>query len=52
MDVVLATGALHYTRERAREEAASALEGIECLPDTRYRTALRDLADFSVERVY
>jgi octaprenyl-diphosphate synthase len=52
MDVVVATDALQYTRERARKEAASALEGIECLPDTRFRAALRDLADFSVERVY
>ncbi|MGH8263485.1 MAG: polyprenyl synthetase family protein, partial [Steroidobacteraceae bacterium] len=44
------TGGLLYTHSLARREAALALAALCELPDSRYKTALTGLADFSVNR--
>jgi octaprenyl-diphosphate synthase len=46
------TGGLAYTARLARREAALAIDAIAILPDSAYKQALRELADFSVERTY
>jgi octaprenyl-diphosphate synthase len=46
------TGGLAYTARLARQEAALAIEAIAALPDSAYKQALRELADFAVERTY
>jgi octaprenyl-diphosphate synthase len=46
------TGGLAYTARLARREAALAIDAISILPDSAYKQALRELADFSVERTY
>jgi octaprenyl-diphosphate synthase len=46
------TGGLAYTARLARREAALAIEAIATLPDSAYKQALRELADFAVERAY
>lgn len=46
------TGGLAYTARLARQEAALAIEAITTLPDSAYKQALRELADFAVERTY
>jgi octaprenyl-diphosphate synthase len=46
------TGGLAYTARLARQEAALAIEAIATLPDSAYKQALRELADFAVERAY
>jgi len=46
------TGGLAYTARLARREAALAIEAITTLPDSAYKQALRELADFAVERTY
>ncbi len=45
-------GALDYARERAREEAASAISRLTHLPDSACRDSLLQLAHFSVERKF
>lgn len=54
LDEVLAiieqTGALDYTRQRAEEMAAKALEQLEYLPPSRYRDSMAELARLAVER--
>jgi octaprenyl-diphosphate synthase len=46
------TGGLAYTARLARQEAALAIEAIAVLPDSAYKQALRELAEFAVERTY
>jgi octaprenyl-diphosphate synthase len=46
------TGGLAYTARLARREAALAVEALAELPDSAYKQALRELADFAVERTY
>jgi octaprenyl-diphosphate synthase len=46
------TGGLAYTARLARREAALAVEALADLPDSAYKQALRELADFAVERTY
>jgi octaprenyl-diphosphate synthase len=46
------TGGLAYTSRLARREATAAIEALADLPDSAYKQALRDLADFSVERTH
>lgn len=46
------TGGLAYTARLARREAALAIDAIAVLPDSAYKQALRELADFAVERTY
>ena len=50
MDAIRATGALDYTRERARAEAAAGLAAIEVLPPSEHRDALVAIAGHAVDR--
>ncbi len=44
------TGGLAYTSRLARREASLAIEALADLPDSAYKQALRELADFAVDR--
>jgi octaprenyl-diphosphate synthase len=46
------TGGLAYTARLARREASEAIEALSVLPDSPYKQALRELADFAVDRTY
>ena len=46
------TGAIHYTRDRARQEADIAMQSLQGLPQSRYLDALFTLAHFATERNY
>ncbi len=46
------TGGLAYTARLARQEAILAIAALADLPDSPYKQALRDLADFTVERTH
>ena len=46
------TGGLAYTARLARREAALAIDAIAVLPDSAYKQALRELAEFAVERTF
>jgi octaprenyl-diphosphate synthase len=46
------TGGLAYTARLARREIAIAVEALSVLPDSPYKQALRELADFAVDRTY
>jgi len=48
--IVQNTGALDYTRERARAEAQTAIDALNALTPSIYRDALVELAHFAVER--
>lgn len=47
---VESTGAITYTKQIARAEADLAINCLEGLPDSDYKTALQTLANFTVER--
>jgi octaprenyl-diphosphate synthase len=49
-DMVIATGALQSTQDLARDYAASAKAALAVFPDSDWKTALLDLADFAVSR--
>ena len=46
------TGGLAYTARLARREATAAIEALADLPESAYKQALKDLADFAVDRTY
>jgi octaprenyl-diphosphate synthase len=46
------SGALAYTCRRAEEQATAAKQALAGIPDSRYRRALLDLADFAVQRSF
>jgi octaprenyl-diphosphate synthase len=46
------TGGLAYTARLARREATLAIEALAALPASAYKDALRELADFAVNRNY
>ena len=50
LPILRRTGALEYTLGRAQQERGRAVAALEVLPDSVYKNALRNLADFSVER--
>lgn len=50
MQAIANSDAITYTQQLAREEAELAKQALSPLPDTPYRQALADLADFSVAR--
>lgn len=52
LGAIRATGALDYTREQARREAATAQAAIVGLEDSIYKEALLDLAILAVERAH
>ncbi|WP_150051349.1 MULTISPECIES: octaprenyl diphosphate synthase [Methylomonas] len=50
--VVLATDAIEYTEKCAERAAEKAISALEILPESAYKTALIQLAHFSVQRDY
>jgi octaprenyl-diphosphate synthase len=50
LDAVNATDALSYVRQLAEKEATIGCEAIASLPDSSYKTALINLAEFAVKR--
>ena len=52
LEAIEATGAITYTAQLAREEAAKAREVLSIFPSSPYIEALLSLADFSVERSF
>jgi octaprenyl-diphosphate synthase len=52
LEAVQATGALQYTRERARAEAEQAIMSLAGLGQSPYRDSLRQLAEFSMSRTH
>lgn len=50
LEIVHATGALDYTRQRAEEMADKALEQLEALPPSAYRDSMAQLARLAVDR--
>lgn len=46
------TQAIEYTSAAAKREADKAIAGLDVIPDSSYKEALRELATFSAERVY
>jgi octaprenyl-diphosphate synthase len=52
LDIIDVTNALQYTEQVARQEAENAKREIECLSESKFKTALSSLADFSVSRLF
>ncbi len=52
LDIVHSTGAIDYTMQCATEQSLKAIESLKILPDSDYKTALENLASFSVARKY
>ncbi len=50
LSAVRATGAIEYTRHRAREEVEAACAAIDAFPDSEFRQALVEIARQAVER--
>jgi octaprenyl-diphosphate synthase len=50
VEIIETTGSLAYTANRAREAADAAIVALERLPDSSYKIALVELAEFAVER--
>ena len=48
--IIKNTGAIDYTFACAQQEREYAVTALKALPDSAYKTALHELADFSVER--
>lgn len=52
IEAIRSTGALDYAREQARRESRAACDALACLPHSRQREYLLQLADFAVTRTY
>ena len=52
MAIIEKTGSLAYTGRIAREQASLAQQALKVLPDSDYKAALFNLAEFSIERSY
>ncbi|MBM4196862.1 MAG: octaprenyl diphosphate synthase [Gammaproteobacteria bacterium] len=52
LQTIQETGALAATYTQARESARLAVQALQRMPDSPYRDALADLADFAVDRRY
>lgn len=50
--VVTDTGGLAYTQKLAEEQTAKASASIDCLPDSPFKTAMQQLASFSISRSF
>jgi len=48
----VSTNSIDYTARAARAEAELALDAIEQLPESQYKSALQSLARFSVSRSF
>ena len=52
MKAIESTDAIAYTAQKARQEADLALKMLENIPNSKYKDALINLAEFSVNRAY
>lgn len=52
ISIILDSDGIQKSKELARKHSAIAIEHLECLPLTEYRTALEKLADYTVSRTY
>ncbi|VAW59908.1 Octaprenyl diphosphate synthase [hydrothermal vent metagenome] len=52
MAAIKETGAIEYTENTAKNEAKLAIQQLQHLPDSDYKQALQDLANYSVDRSY
>jgi len=52
LEAIHSTGALEYAREQARRESRAACAALACVPHSRERDYLLQLADFAVTRTY
>ncbi len=52
LSIVESTGALQYTSTAARRQAKLAQQSLNPLPDSPYKKALFELADFSIQRTF
>ena len=52
MDAIESTGSITYTARRAEDEASRAIAALAAIPDSPYKQALLDLAQFSAHRNY
>jgi octaprenyl-diphosphate synthase len=52
MKAIESTDAIAYTAHRARQEADLALNMLQNIPESEYKDALVNLAEFSVNRTY
>ena len=52
LTIIERNGSLAYTARVAREQAKLAQEALKVLPDSHYRTALANLAEFAVNRAF
>jgi len=52
LTIIERTGSLSYTARIARDQAKLAQSCLEVLPESKYKQALMQLAEFSVERTY
>ncbi|MBY4677924.1 octaprenyl diphosphate synthase [Marinobacterium arenosum] len=50
LEIVRQTGAIEYTQQMARSEAARAVEALDALPDSSFKATLAQLADLAVDR--
>jgi octaprenyl-diphosphate synthase len=50
MDIVRATGAIEYTKQRAQQEADLAIDSLASLPDTSFKETLVTLANIAANR--
>ena len=50
MDFVIANGSIAYTRAKAEEYAAKAIESLRVLPESESREALRQFVRYAIER--
>jgi octaprenyl-diphosphate synthase len=52
MKAIESTDAIEYTAHRARQEADLALSMLQNIPESEYKDALVNLAEFSVNRAF
>jgi octaprenyl-diphosphate synthase len=50
--IIESTGAIEYTANAAKQQAHYAIENLAHIPDSPYRQAMHDLAEFVVARKY
>lgn len=52
LQIVQKIGSVDYTAQRAREEADKAIDALSIMPDSPYTEAMKQLAEFSIQRSY
>jgi len=50
--IIESTGSIEYTSQKAKEQVQKAKDCLTDLPESEYKKALLDLADFSISRVF